>query len=243
MSAFFLKHLFRPGFVVRCGPWIQTAGGVGLVLVLVATLQGLFFTPPDAVQGEWVRLLYIHVPCSWMALALYGALGLSSALHLAFRMPVARWVAQGCGQTGLVMACCSVFTGMIWGRPTWGTWWAWDARLTSMALLVLLYVGFVSLETRHKALDSSQTGSILGLLGLVNLPLIKGSVTWWATLHQPPSIVLSAAGVSSAIDPVFLPPLALMTIGLGLVSTWSVYSTTLDRLALRKILTYKKYEK
>lgn len=196
--------------------------------------EALWKSPPDAYQGEWIRMLYIHVPCSWMALALYAVLGTLSGVFIIYKAPMARWIAQACGWVGLCFGVLSLITGMLWAKPTWGTWWVWDARLTSMVLLVMLYGGFVTLEKRALSSHTPGPGSILGVLGLVNLPIIKWSVTWWATLHQPSSVQWN---FQSTLDPAFLRPLWIMGGGMISYTCFLVYGLTLDRMRITQKMT------
>ena len=172
---------------------------------------GLLFAPPDYQQGDSVRIMYVHVPAAWMALFVYANMALASASALIWRHPVADMVAKASAPIGAGFTFVCLLTGSLWGKPMWGTWWVWDARLTSMLILFFLYLGYMALWNAIE--DGSKAGraaAILALVGAVNLPIIKFSVDWWNTLHQPAS-VLTLAGPK--IHPDILGPLLLMGVG------------------------------
>jgi heme exporter protein C len=188
-------------------PWVAAATAilfaVGLYLALVAA-------PPDYQQGETVRIMYVHVPAAWMSLSVYALVALASAVALIWRHPLADLVAKSASPLGAAFTFIALVTGSLWGKPMWGAWWVWDARLTSMLILFFLYLGHIALLN---AFDDPQRGNraaaILALLGVVNLPIIKFSVDWWNTLHQPAS-VFRMGGPS--IDPAMLRPLLVMAL-------------------------------
>lgn len=157
--------------------------GVGLYMAF-------WGSPADYQQGDSVRIMYVHVPASWFALMIYGVMGLCSASYFIFRLPIAAQIAYAAAPVGALYAFISLVTGSIWGKPMWGTWWVWDARLTSMLVLFLMYVGYLllvnSIEEKERAF---KMGSVLAIVGLINLPIIKFSVDWWHTLHQPSSVL------------------------------------------------------
>ena len=189
-------------------PW-STAACVCLLVV------GLYFalvaSPPDYQQSETVRIMYVHVPAAWMAMGTYAFLALASATGLIWKHPLADLTAKAAAPIGASFTFIALATGALWGQPTWGTWWVWDARLTSVLILLFLYLGYMALwnafddETR-----AARAAAILALVGIVNLPIIKFSVDWWNTLHQPASISRFDA---PAIDPAMLTPLLLMALG------------------------------
>ena len=181
---------------------------VGLYLALIES-------PPDYQQGETVRIMFIHVPSAWLSMMGYGLLAALGASLLVWRHPLAALMARGATPVGAVFAAICLVTGSLWGRPMWGTYWVWDARLTSMLLLFFLYLGHIALS---RAYDDSERGdraaAILALVGVINLPVIKFSVDWWNTLHQPAS-VMKLGGPS--IDPSILTPLLVMALALLLL--------------------------
>lgn len=167
---------------------------VGGILVVVGLFWGLFIAPADWQQGDAVRIMYLHVPSAWLASAGYLGLAVCGFISLVWRHPLADLAAVEIGPVGAAFTGLCLATGSLWGRPTWGTYWVWDARLTSVLVLFFLYLGHIALI---RAFDDAQRGyraaAILALIGAVDLPIIKFSVEWWNTLHQPDSITLTAA--------------------------------------------------
>jgi len=196
-------------------PWVRTAAACMLALGLV---WSLVLAPPDYQQGESVRIMFIHVPAAWMALSAYLLIAIASAVALVWRHPLAEIAAQAAAPIGAAFTLVCLATGSLWGRPMWGAWWVWDARLTSVLVLFFLYLGYIALVNAFD--DSSRgarAGSLLALVGIVNLPIIKFSVDWWNTLHQPAS-VLRLGGPS--IDRSLLLPLLVMWAGFALLFLW-----------------------
>ncbi len=166
------------------------AYSIAAVLFAVGLTYSLYLSPADYQQGDSVRIMYIHVPSSWFALMIYGFMGLCSASFFVFRLPMAAQVGQAAAPIGAVYCLVSLVTGSIWGKPMWGTWWVWDARLTSMLILFIMYLGYMLLmESIEDKERSYKVASCLAIIGLVNLPIIKFSVDWWHTLHQPASVI------------------------------------------------------
>ena len=186
-----------------------------LAAVLIAAGLWLGLTaPPDYQQGETVRIMFVHVPAAWVAMMSYGALGAASFFSLVFRHALADAAARAAAPLGAAFTFLALVTGSVWGRPMWGTWWVWDARLTSVLVMFLLFVGYLALRASiEDEAKSARAGAILALIGLINLPIIKFSVDWWNTLHQGESI-FRAGGPTLA--PVYLLPLALMGLGYSL---------------------------
>ncbi|NQV84941.1 MAG: heme ABC transporter permease, partial [Rhodospirillales bacterium] len=186
-------------FATVVQPWIA---GVTVILFSLGLYLGLLASPADYQQGETVRMMYVHVPAAWMALFCYIGLAISCAVALIWKHPLADLAAKATAPIGASFTFLALITGSLWGKPMWGTWWVWDARLTSMLVLFFLYLGYMAL---NNAFDDPGRGakasSILALVGVVNVPIIKISVDWWNTLHQPASL-LRAGG--SALAPVFL---------------------------------------
>ncbi len=180
-----------------------------LVFALIAGLiLALFFSPIDYLQKDTVRIMYVHVPSSWISLFIFLIIGISSFISLIFKLKVFSVYAKSLAPIGLVFSLISVVTGSLWGYPTWGTFWSWDGRLTSMFVLVLTYFLYVSLWSFIKNYNSAEKiTNIVGIVGLINIPIIKFSVAWWNTLHQPASITLTAA---PTIHSSMLAPLLIM---------------------------------
>jgi len=191
----FLHRFANPGRFLRLSgvvlPWLAVAG---VLVTAVGLVWGLFFSPADWQQGDAVRIMYIHVPAAWLASAGYLALAACSFVSLVWRHPLADLAAAEIGPVGAGFTAMCLGTGSLWGKPMWGAWWVWDARLTSVLVLFFLYLGHVALV---RAFDNPErgyrSGAILALIGVVNLPIIKFSVDWWNTLHQPDSITLTGA--------------------------------------------------
>ena len=186
----------------------------GLLLTSAALFWGLTQVPPDRLMGETVRILFIHVPTAWLGMGGWTAIAVSSLVFLVWRHPLAAIAARAAAVPGLVFTLICLATGSIWGRPTWGTWWVWDGRLTSMLVLAFLYVAYIALaQTAAREGVSARIPAIFGLLGAINIPIINRSVVWWNSLHQPPSITMG----KSAIDGAFLGPLLVAVIGFSLI--------------------------
>jgi heme exporter protein C len=190
-----LHRFANPGRFLRLSgallPWLA-AGGSGLLII--GLVWGLFFVPPDWQQGDAVRIMYVHVPSAWLASAGYLGLAICSMMSLVWRHPLADLAAAEIGPVGAGFTALCLLTGSIWGKPMWGAWWVWDARLTSVLVLFFLYLGHITLV---RAFDDPvrgyRAGAILALIGAVNLPIIKFSVDWWNTLHQPATISFTGA--------------------------------------------------
>ena len=189
-------------------PWCAVATAV---LLGVGLYLALFVAPPDYQQGESVRIMYIHVPAAYMATTVYAIMAVSSAVALIWRHPVADIAAREAAPLGAGFTLLCLVTGSLWGKPMWGTWWVWDARLTSVLVLFFLYLGYIALiNAFDEPTRGARAGAILALVGVVNLPIIKFSVDWWNTLHQPSSIFRLGG---PTIDPSMLWPLGLMALG------------------------------
>ncbi len=191
----------------RVMPW-----AVGLMLLAFGSglYLAIFVSPPDYQQGETVRIMYIHVPAAWMALFTYTTMAIASAAALIWKHPLAVLSAKAAAPIGAGFTIICLATGSLWGKPMWGTWWVWDARLTSVLVLLFLYLGYMALVN---AFDNPERGqkaaSLLAIVGAVNVPIIKYSVDWWNTLHQPASVVRLDG---PAIHPDMLWPLFIMIV-------------------------------
>jgi heme exporter protein C len=201
-------------FLKLARPLTGICGILGTVLIALGVYGGLAITPPDALQGETVRILYIHVPAAWLGIAGWSSLALASIAQLVWRHPLAGVAARATALPGAVFTAICLATGSIWGRPTWGTWWEWDGRMTSMLILLFLYFGYIALaDASEERTSVSKAAAIFGIVGAVNIPVIKFSVVWWNSLHQGTSISLSG----SKIAPELLWPLGLTTLGFTLL--------------------------
>jgi heme exporter protein C len=192
----------------RALPW---CGGIALAAIGLGLYLALFVAPPDYQQGEAVRIMYVHVPAAWLSLAVYLFVAVASAVALVWRHPLAEIAAQAAAPVGAAFTFVCLVSGSLWGRPMWGTWWVWDARLTSVLVLFFLYLGYIALNGAFD--DPSRGGraaSLLAIVGVVNLPIIKFSVDWWNTLHQPDSVFRLGG---PTIAPSMLLPLLVMAFG------------------------------
>jgi len=172
--------------------WALPVFSIGLLAMLVGVGWGLGFAPTDYQQGDTYRIIYLHVPAAVLAESCYLSLGVAGFVYLVWQMKMAPIFIKSMAPIGAAMAAIALLSGAIWGKPTWGTWWVWDARLTSVLVLFLLYMGIIALQnTLEDAALANQATAIVSVLGLINLPIIKYSVNWWNTLHQPASFSLS----------------------------------------------------
>jgi len=190
------------------GKLISFINSIFFILLLVALSFALIFSPPDYIQGDSVRIMYVHVPSAWLGLASFTCIALLSIANFIFKTKNLIIITKSIAPLGLMFTCLAIVTGSLWGQPTWGTWWAWDARLTSMVILAFFYIGYI---VSHKFIlkdeRANKISSIIVIIGLINIPIIKFSVDWWNTLHQPASIKLTG---TSTIHSSMLMPLLLM---------------------------------
>ena len=187
---------------------INFINSIFFILLLIALSFALIFSPPDYLQGDSVRIMYVHVPADWISLASFTAISSLSIINFIFKIKNLTLIAKSIAPIGLLFTCVAIVTGSIWGQPTWGTFWAWDARITSMVILAIFYLLFI---LTHKYLleesKANNVSSLIAIVGLINIPIVKYSVEWWATLHQPASIKISG---TSSIHSSMLMPLLLM---------------------------------
>ena len=161
----------------------------GLLITGAALIYGLFYAPAERLQGETVRILFIHVPTAWLGMGGWTAIAVASLVELVWRHPLAALAARGSAVPGALFCAVCLATGSLWGRPAWGTFWVWDGRLTSMLVLLFLYFGYIALAGAvQREGGSSRIPAIFGLVGAINIPIIHYSVIWWNSLHQPPSL-------------------------------------------------------
>ena len=196
----------------RAIPWLTAAA---LMVLSVGLYLSFFVAPPDYQQGETVRIMFVHVPAAWLAMFGYMLIAVAALGTLIWRHPLADVAAKTAAPIGATFCFIALVTGSLWGKPMWGTYWVWDARLTSMLVLFLLYLGLIAL---WQAIDepgrAGRAAAILALVGVVNIPIIKFSVDWWNTLHQPASIVRAGG---PTIDTSMLWPLLVMAVGFTLL--------------------------
>jgi heme exporter protein C len=207
--------------------WILTA-----ILFAVGLYGAVVTSPADYQQGETVRIMYVHVPAASLALMIYVAMAIFSAIAIIFRHPLADAAAKSAAPIGAIYCFLALATGSLWGRPMWGTWWVWDARLTSMFVLMLLYLGYMavwqSIDEPHKA---AAIARIVAIVGVINVPIVKFSVNWWNTLHQPASIIKMGG---PSIDKSMLWPLLTM------MAAYGVLFLTLHLISVRSEIAARK---
>ena len=195
---------------------IRFINSIFFIILAVGLTFALVFSPPDYIQGDSVRIMYIHVPSAWIGLASFSLITLLSVLNYIFKIKNFFLINKSIAPIGLLFTCLAIVTGSLWGQPTWGTWWAWDARLISMFVLMVFYIFYIlSYKTIKSESLSIKLSSLIAIVGSINLPIIKYSVDWWNTLHQPASIKFTG---SSSIHASMMTPLLLMLLVLLLYS-------------------------
>jgi heme exporter protein C len=193
-------------------PWFAWPAGL---LIVSALYAGLFLAPPDYQQGEGFRMIYVHAPSAWLSVMIYGVMATAAAVGLIWRMKVAHAAAASCAAIGASFTFVSLVTGMLWGKPMWGTYWVWDPRLTAQLVLLILYLGYMALRSGIDDLGRADRASaVLAIIGVVNLPIIRYSVEWWNSIHQAPS-VMKMERPSMPFD--MLAPLLMMLLGFTLL--------------------------
>jgi heme exporter protein C len=214
-----LSTLANPSFFMRLSdrvlPWL---GVITAGLLAVGLYMAFFTAPADYQQGETVRIMFIHVPSAWLAMFCYMMIAISALGSLIWRHPLADVSAKAAAPIGAAFAFLTLVTGSLWGKPTWGTYWVWDARLTSVLVLFFLYLGLMAVwNAIEEPSKAGRAAAILALVGVVNIPIIKFSVNWWNTLHQPASITRLDA---PAIHPSILIPLLVMAVAFTFLFLW-----------------------
>ncbi len=211
-----LKNFFPNKILSIDNKFINNLAVLMTLVILVGLIYALFLSPPDYIQGDSVRIMYVHVPSSFISLGCFAIMGVVSILNLVFRIKFMPLVAKSLAPIGIIFTLLSILTGSLWGKPTWGIWWVWDARLTSMFILLCFYTAYIlSWRFISNFEKANKISSIIVIIGLFNLPVIKYSVDWWNTLHQPSSITLTSA---PTIHHTMLVPLLIMLIGLIIYS-------------------------
>ena len=190
--------------------------GLFFIIIFIGLIEALVLSPEDYLQSHSVRIMYVHVPSAWISLGTFSAIAILSFLILFFKNKPSILIAKSLAPSGLVFSIIALVTGSIWGKPTWGTWWAWDARITSMLILCLFYFIYIIAWRIYQDTEKvNKVTSFIALIGAVNLPIVKYSVDWWSTLHQPASVSVFE---KTSIHHTMLIPLALMTAAFALFS-------------------------
>jgi len=234
------KNFFPNKILSLTNTTINSLVALLIIVVGIGLIYSLLISPPDYIQGDSVRIMYVHVPSSFIALGCFGFVGISSICNLIFRIKLMSLLAKSLAPIGCIFSLISIVTGSLWGKPTWGIWWVWDARLTSMAILFLFYIAYILtwkfIDNFEKA---NKISSLIGVIGLFNLPIIKYSVDWWNTLHQSSSITLTSA---PSIHFSMLIPLIIMFFGMiiySLIVFLMRYKTEVIKFKLGKKKNYK----
>ena len=194
---------------------INFINSIFFILLIIALTFALILSPPDYLQGDSVRIMYVHVPSAWIGLAAFTSIALLSILNFIFKIKNFSLITKSIAPLGLMFTCLAIVTGSLWGKPTWGTWWVWDARLTSTLILFFIYAAIIGL---HSSIDDKSKAdraiSILSIVGIAIIPIIKKSVDWWQTLHQPSTFTLTSA---PSMTPDMYQPLLVCVLGFYLV--------------------------
>ena len=230
-----LKNFF-PGKILSLeNKWINILLILMIFVIFTGLIYALFISPPDYIQGDAVRIMYVHVPSSFISLGCFAVIGTTSILNLIFKARFMSLIAKSLAPAGIIFTTISIVTGSLWGKPTWGVWWVWDARLTSMLILFCFYFAYIlTWKFVNDFEKANKISSIIAIIGLLNLPVIKYSVDWWNTLHQPSSITLTSA---PTIHYKMLIPLIIMLLGFvifSLIIFLMKYKTEIMKFKLNK---------
>ena len=215
-------------------PWLL---GATALLLVTGLYLALFVAPPDYQQGDAARIMYVHVPAAWMSLFIYACMAVSSAVAFIWKHPLADVAAKASAPIGCVFTALALITGSLWGQPMWGTWWVWDARLTSVLILFFLYLGYIAIWSAiDEPTRAARAARILALVGAINIPIIKFSVDWWNTLHQSAS-VLRTDGPS--MPAAMLTPLLVMGVAYTLLYIALLLVRMRTEIARRRVRTMR----
>ncbi len=222
--SWFLQTVGPRHFFYSFGPWVRWLSWFAALLLGVGSVWGLLFAPPDYLQGNSYRIIFIHVPAASLAMSLYLAMAILSVIAMVWKIKTAELMARAMAPVGLLLCIVSLVTGSIWGKPTWGTYWVWDGRLTSMLLLAFLYAGVIALYQAFEDVTmQAKSAGLLSIVGVVNLVVIKYSVEWWNTLHQGSTFSLTAAPKMPAS--MWMPLLIMLLGGYCLAAAIVLYRT------------------
>lgn len=228
-----LTRLSNPDVFVRVTkPWIPICGVAALLLIAAGSVIGLRFSPEDVRQGESVRIMYVHVPAAWLALQTYALIAAASLTSFVWRHRLADIAAREAAPMGLLFALLAIVTGALWGKVTWGVFWDWDPRLTSMLVLVFLYLGYIAIwQMVDNEWTAARSAGLLAMLGAVNLPIIKFSVDWWDSLHQKATVIREGGPKMPAS---MLTPLLIMALGYTLLFAFVLLMRVHTVLAVKR---------
>jgi len=235
-----LKNFFPNKILSISNKFITSLATLMIFIVFIGLIYALFISPPDYIQGDSVRIMYVHVPSSFISLGCFAFIGVASIVNLIFKIKFMPLMAKSLAPVGCIFTLVSIVTGSLWGKPTWGTWWVWDARLTSMTILFCFYIAYIF---TWKFIDhfekANKISSVIAIIGMFNLPVIKYSVDWWSTLHQPSSITLTSV---PTIHYTMLVPLSIMLFGMviySLIIFLMGYKTEVMKFKLHKKKNHK----
>tara|TARA_Y100000590_G_scaffold443196_1_gene572308 strand:+ start:2182 stop:2889 length:708 start_codon:yes stop_codon:yes gene_type:complete len=230
-----LKKFFPNKVLLINNKFISLLAIFVIFIFFVGIIYALLISPPDYIQGDSVRIMYVHVPSSFISLGCFACIGTVSIFNLIFKIKFMPLIGKSLAPIGIVFTLVSIITGSLWGKPTWGVWWAWDARLTSMLILFCFYLAYIlTWKFNSNFKKANKISSIIAIAGLFNLPVIKYSVDWWSTLHQTSSITLTSA---PTIHYTMLIPLIIMLVGLffySLIVFLIKYKTEIMKYKLNK---------
>ncbi|MCZ6564780.1 MAG: heme ABC transporter permease [Gammaproteobacteria bacterium] len=232
MWSFFHKLSSPKYYYEWSGKWIPWLGGITILLTALGVYWGLVIAPTDYQQGESYRIIFIHVPAAWMSMFIYMVMAVAGFIALVWKTKISEIVVSECAVIGAVFTALALITGMLWGKPTWGTYWQWDARLTSELILLFLYLGVISI---HSAIEdpriAARAASVLAIVGIINIPIIHYSVTWWNSLHQPNMELVSE---SPSMHPSMLIPLLIMAIAFKVYFGWLLFIRVRNEIISRE---------
>ncbi|MBX7146437.1 MAG: heme ABC transporter permease [Alphaproteobacteria bacterium] len=236
-----MHFMYNPKYVLKlCDKIYPYSLGLSLVTFILGLYGALIISPPDYQQGEAVRLMYIHVPAAWLSIFVYCFIACAGAAFLIWRYSLSPLIIQAAAPLGTVYTLLALFSGAFWGKPMWGTWWVWDARLTSFLFLLFIYLGLIFLSKAFNNQErAAKSLSILAVVGAINVPIIKFSVDWWHTLHQPSSI-LRWGGPS--IDPAMIWPLLTMILAFTFFFFTTLILGLKTKILKRKIENYQDHQ-
>ena len=225
------------GLLDRLLPWLV---GATVVLLGVGLWQTFLIAPDDYQQGQTVKIMYLHVPCAWLSMFCYMVMAASSLGTLVWRHPLADVSAKAAAPLGAVFTLICLVTGSLWGKPMWGTWWVWDARLTSVLVLFIMYLGLIALwQTIEDPAKAAKAAAVMTLVGVVNIPIIKFSVEWWSTLHQPAAVFRMDG---PTIDRSMLIPLMVMAVGFTFLFMTLHFLAMRNEILRRRLRTLRMIE-
>ena len=217
---------------------IPVFGVLAVLMLAIGVYLSFFASPPDYQQGETIRIMYVHVPAAYMAMALYAAMAVASFVFFVWRHALADTAAEIIAPIGALFTVLALFTGSLWGKPMWGTWWEWDARMTSVLVLLLVYLGYMALRAAlEDAQQAARTGAILAMAGIVNLVIVKFSVDWWSSLHQPASLIRLDGPTIHASQ---LWPLLIMILAYTCLAGWLVLYRLRSQALRRRARTLQR---